>query len=127
MRLAPTWPVWVVPALALMRLLAGRNVGAASPDGAPELAHKGKCLLFFISSASTAVAVSCRGWCAIAPSWLVIERRENDDFSRHVRRRQRCRAADVVRMGPDEPYLKAKVVGWGFPKPLVPHFVYLVV
>ena len=38
MRLAPLWPVWVVPALALMRLLAGRNVGAASPDSVPELA-----------------------------------------------------------------------------------------
>ena len=72
-QLVPLWPVWVVPTLALMHLSVGHNVRVASPDGVPELAHMGKYLLFFISLASTAIAVSCCGWCAIAPSWLVIE------------------------------------------------------
>ena len=59
--------------LGLMRLLAGCNVGAASPNSAPELAQLGKYMLFSFPWHRQPSLSAVDGWCDIAPYWLVIE------------------------------------------------------
>ena len=116
--------------LGLMRLLAGCNVGAASPDGAPELAQLGKYMLFSFPQHRQLSLSAVDGWCNIAPYWLVIERcnllRILCNIAPYVLV-SASRAAESVRMGPDEPYLKAKVVSWSFLQATHPTFVYLIV
>ena len=122
MWLVPLWPVWVVPALVLMRLLAGRNVGAVSPDSAPELAHLGKYMLFSFPRDQQPPLSAVDQWCVIAPSWLVIEHsnllRILRNITPYVLVSASC-TAESVRMGPEELYLRAKWDGWRFSKPIV--------
>ena len=67
------------------------------------------------------------GWCDIAPSWLVIERCDLLCLLHNIAPYvlvSASRAAESVRMGPDEPFIKAKVVGWSFLQATRPTFVY---
>ena len=67
------------------------------------------------------------GWCDIAPSWLVIERCDLPCLLHNIAPYvlvSASRAAESVRMGPDEPFIKAKVVGWSFLQATRPTFVY---